>query len=294
MANINATSVNRQRGAGLILVLIALAVGSMLITPTLNYVYTGLRETPIREQLLLEQYTADAAIEYGLWQLGYNVDNITGMLSIDNPSTSSSIMVNGTEVTITTEISQSPQSESGSFTVPPRQSGIHLAVALEILPPVWSRAGNKIYLTHIIYIFNYGTSAVHLKSVFQQLDPGLTYVPQSYEGPNADLTKTHVGDHWELYFDFTQPLPKINTQDWMVIHFTTWSGDDMGEQTYSGSGWVKYAGFEEDEVEAYAGDSGPSSVGLYDLTVSVGSYTLLVNAGVTEAGEVVVRSWQVE
>lgn len=295
MTNSNASSsVNRQRGAGLILVLIALAVGSMLITPTLNYVYTGLHETPIREKLLLEQYTADAAIEYALWQLEYNVDDITDLLSIDNPSSSSAITVNGMEVSLTTEISESPQSDSGAFTVPSSQSGIHLAVALDIRPPVWSKAGNKLYLTHMVYIFNYGTSAVHLKSMFQQLEPGLTYLQQSYEGPNADLTKTHAGDHWELSFDFKQPLPKVEAQEWMVISFTTWTLDDMGEQIYSGNGWVEYAAFQEDGVEVYAGDSGPSSVGLYDLTVSVGSYTLLVNAGVTEDGEVVIRSWQVE
>ena len=51
-----------QRGSALILVLIALALGSMLITPTLGYVSTGLAEARISEELLLEQYAADAAV----------------------------------------------------------------------------------------------------------------------------------------------------------------------------------------------------------------------------------------
>ena len=76
--------------------------------------------------------------------------------------------------------------------------------------------------------------------------------------------------------------------------FTTWSKVDMDEDAYSGGGWVEYAGFQEDAKEVYDGESGPASFGLYDLSVSFGSYTLLVNAGITETGEVVVRSWQVE
>ena len=75
----------RQRGAALILVLISVAAGSLLVIPTLNYVYTGLQETRIADRLLLEQYSADAAIEYGLWQLENNVDNITDEFALDYP-----------------------------------------------------------------------------------------------------------------------------------------------------------------------------------------------------------------
>ncbi len=65
----------------------------------------------------------------------------------------------------------------------------------------------------------------------------------------------------------------------------------MGELTYSGSGWVGYAGFEEDEAVSYSGESGLASFGPYDVTVTVGSYTVLVNVGITEEGEIVLRSW---
>ena len=292
--NNKSDSVNRQRGSGLVMVLIALAVGAMLIPTTLNYVYTGLRATPISERLLLDQYTADAAIEYGLWQLKYNVDNVTGELSILNPSSNSTIIVNGEEVTLNTEISMSPTSDNGTFSMPAIQSGIHIAVGLDVLQQVWTKAGNKAYVTHVIYVYNYGTSATHLKALFQELDPRLNYVPGSYIGPDADLTKSPVGDHWELLFEFDEPQPKLNSLDWMVITFSTWTFDEMGEHEYQGSGWVEYAGFQEDAIEAYDGESGPASFGLYDLTVTVGSYTFMVNAGVTTEGEVVIRSWQVE
>ena len=286
---------NRQRGAALILVLISLAAGSLLVVPTLDYVYTGLQETRIADRLLLEQYSADAAIEYGLWQLENNVDNITDEFSLDNPEVSTNITVNGEEVLLDIEISTSPVSDNGSFTIPPTQSGIHLAVGLDILPPVWTKSGNKAYIPHFVYVYNCGTSAVHLKSVFQRLDPRFNYVPGSYDGPEANETKQPVGDHWELTWEFDEPLPKLNADDWLVIAFTTWTiAGDAGEETYDGSGWVEYAGFQEDEKEAYDGDSGPASIGLFDLTVNIGGYTVKVNAGVTESGEIVIRSWQVE
>ena len=58
----------------------------------------------------------------------------------------------------------------------------------------------------------------------------------------------------------------------------------MGEHSYQGSGYVTYAGFEEEGV-LYSGGSGIASFGLYDITVTVGSYTYLVNVGITEEGE---------
>ncbi len=293
MANKRSGKMNNQRGQALILVLIALALGSWLITPTLNYVSTGLLETRLSKQQLLEQYAADAAVEYGLWQLQYDVDGLTDQLDPENPSSSTTITVNGIEVPVIIEISQSLQDDAGLFPVLPSESGVHLAVALQIIPPSWSESGQVAYLTHVVYIYNYGTSTAHLKTVFEQLDPGLTYVAGSYDGPEADLTTTAVNDHWELYFDFTEPLPTIASQATMVITFIASAEEDMGEHNYQGSGYVTYAGFEEEGV-VYSGGSGVASFGLYDITVTVGSYTYLVNVGITEEGEIVLRSWQLE
>ena len=51
MAKRKVESTNGQRGSAFILVLIALALGSLLVTPTINYVSTGLVETRISEEL---------------------------------------------------------------------------------------------------------------------------------------------------------------------------------------------------------------------------------------------------
>jgi hypothetical protein len=282
-----------QRGQALTLVLIALVLGSMMITPIFQYVNTGLVAAGVSEELLLQQYAADAAVEYSLWQLKYNIDGLTDGLDPENPSSDTSITVNGIEVPVTTEISQSPQDDTGPFPVLPSESGIHLAVALTIVPPSWSASGQTAYFTHLVYIYNYGTSRAHLKSLFQQLDPALTYVAESYEGPVADLTMTEVNDHWELNFGFGEPLPKLDEQEAMVLSFIASASGNAGEYTFSGSGRVTYAGFEEEET-VYSGASGPASFGLYDITVTVGSYTVLVNVGITEDGDIVLRSYQVQ
>ena len=194
MANRRLGNMNNQRGQALILVLIALALGSLLITPTLNYVSTGLLETRLSKQQLFEQYAADAAVEYGLWQLKYNVDGLTDELNPENPS-NTSITVNGIEVPITTEITQSSLGDTWPFPIPSSQTGIHLTTVLVIGPPFFSEDEQIAYFPHVVYMFNSGSSTVHMKTVFQQLDPRLTYVPGSYNGPDADLTDTYVDDH---------------------------------------------------------------------------------------------------
>ncbi len=295
MTNSNASSVNRQRGAGLILVLIALAVGSTLITPTLNYVYTGLRETPIGEELLLEQYTADAAVEYGLWQLKYNVDGLTDQLDPENPSANTSISVNGADVPITTEITQSPLGDDWPFPVPSSQTGIHLTTALVIAPPYFSDDGQTAYFPHVIYMYNSGTSAVQMKAIFQQLDPSFTYVPGSFNEANADLTETYVDGRWELYFDFGQPLPKLDAGEATFMSFVASTTEEIGENTYNTSGYVAYAAFGSNMKDTFEGEYGLGTIGAcYDITITVGSYTVRVNTGITEEGEIVILSYQIE
>jgi len=295
MANRRPEVANSQRGQALILVLIALALGSLLITPTLRYVNTGLLETRISEEALLKQYAADAAVEYGLWQLKYNVDGLADQLNPENPSSDTSITVNGIEVPITTEITQSPLGDTWPFPIPSSQTGIHLTTALAIEPPFFSEDGQIAYFPHVVYMFNSGSSTVHMKAAFQQLDPRLTYLPGSYDGPNASLTETYVDDHWELYFDFTEPLPKLEAQDATFISFVASTTEEIGEDTYAGSGWVSYAAFGAEEKELFEGEYEVGAIGAcYDITVTVGSYTIRVNAGITEEGEIVVLSWQLQ
>ncbi len=282
MASRKLDGMERQRGQALILVLVALAFGSLLITPTLNYVSTGLLEIRVAEEQLQRQYAADAGVEYGLWQLKYNVDDITDELDYDNPSDNTTITINDIEVPIITDITQSPLGEDWPFPVPSAQSGIHLDTALDIKPPFWSEDGQTAYFPHVIYMYNSGDSAAHPNSLFQQLDPRFTYVEGSWEGFGADLTETYVDDHWELYFDLHAPLPKLEEQQATFVSFLVSTDGEIGDDAYTSSGSVGYSAFEAEEGEIFFGEYSPSTVGYYyDITVDGGSFTILVNVGIT-------------
>lgn len=58
-----------ERGQAMIMALIALALGSLIITPTLNYMATGVKSTAIHERLTSELYAADAGVGYAMWCL---------------------------------------------------------------------------------------------------------------------------------------------------------------------------------------------------------------------------------
>ncbi|MFC1995435.1 hypothetical protein ACFLVM_00970 [Chloroflexota bacterium] len=284
---------NGQRGQALILVLIALAVGSLLVTPTLNYVSAGLLDIRVSKERLLEHYTADAAVEYTMWQLQYNIDGLTDQLDPENPSSSTSITVNGIEVPIITEITQSPIGDTWPFPVPSSTQGVHLSTALVIEAPIFP--GGATHFVHKVYMYNSGTSEVHLKAIFQRLDPRLTYVAESYGGHSADLTETYVDDHWELNFDLSEPLPKLGEQEATFIIFTASTDEYIEGDTYSGSGYVTYAGFQSEEGEMFEGEYTPTNIGeCYDITVTSGSYTILVNVGITEEGEIIIQSYTIQ
>jgi hypothetical protein len=283
---------NRQRGSAFILVLMALTLGSLIIMPTLQRVSTGILSADISRDAFIEEYSADAVVEYTLWQLIY--DDTTDTLSLDNPTINTTITINGMDIPSTTTVSYSPEDEEGDFTVSGYENGIHIAAAVELVPVTWAGAGQKTFISHVVYVYNHGTAATHLKGLFQRLDPNLKYVEQSYCGPEADFTKTWVDDHWELQYEFTQPEPKLVPGDMMMITYTTWAKKDMGDYTFTTDGWVSYAAFQEDATYSFSGESGLASFGLYDITVTCGGTTYLVNAGLTETGELVIRSWQVQ
>jgi len=288
-------SINSQRGQALILVLAALALGSLLITPTIGYVSTGLVNCRISEEQLYEQYAADAAIEYTLWELKYNVDGITDQLDYDNPSCNTTITVNGIDVPITVNITQSPLGEDWPFPMPISQSGIYLDTALDIRPPYWSDDGLTAYLPHVVYMYNSGDSVVHVNSMLQQLDPRFTYVEGSYDGFAADLTETYVDDHWELHFDFDTPLPTLAPQQATFVSFLVSTDGDIGDSTYSSSGSVGYAAFDAEEGEMFFGEYSPSTIDYYyDIHTNVGTCTILVNVGITEEGELIIRSYLIQ
>ncbi|MBA7670411.1 hypothetical protein ES703_78557 [subsurface metagenome] len=64
--------IRKQAGQALILVLIVLAIGAVLVVPSLRLTSTALMGTPTVERQTKGLYAADAATEYILWKLAYD------------------------------------------------------------------------------------------------------------------------------------------------------------------------------------------------------------------------------
>ena len=58
-----------ERGYSLVIVLILLAYGGLVITPTLRLAQSSLRTTQIHSSILDEQYARDGAAEHAMWEL---------------------------------------------------------------------------------------------------------------------------------------------------------------------------------------------------------------------------------
>jgi len=67
---------NRQKGLALIWVLIVLAVSTLSIVPMLENISTAFKYEQISKERLINEYSAEAAFEWAMWQLLYtsNVD----------------------------------------------------------------------------------------------------------------------------------------------------------------------------------------------------------------------------
>lgn len=61
-----------EKGQALPLALLALAAGALMVTPFLGHTSTTLIGTRLYGQAIIEQYSADAGIEWALWRLGGN------------------------------------------------------------------------------------------------------------------------------------------------------------------------------------------------------------------------------
>jgi len=83
-----------QRGEALPFALIALAVGTLLLSPLLARLSTGLSTTAKVEESAHDQYTSDAGIEYALWTISHDASLRSSLM--DSPGTPVDLATPGT------------------------------------------------------------------------------------------------------------------------------------------------------------------------------------------------------
>ncbi len=84
-----------ESGQTLILALIAVALGALLITPTLYFLGTAIKSTVVHQRLTSELYAADSGAELALWQIKTKA---IGLPEVGNPPLASNIVLNGKDV----------------------------------------------------------------------------------------------------------------------------------------------------------------------------------------------------
>jgi hypothetical protein len=96
-----------EKGQALILVLLLLLIGSLIVTPTLSFMRTGIQSGRVYEQKDCEIYAADAGVEDAMWRIRY--DTMSDLLSgvgynqsdfFSNYTYPYNLFVNGKNVTV--------------------------------------------------------------------------------------------------------------------------------------------------------------------------------------------------
>ena len=248
-----------ERGQAMIMALIALALGSLLITPTLNYMATGVKSTAIHQRLTSELYAADAGVEYAMWCIKNDVP------------CNSPITVGGIEVNITvsslTELPYGPAVTGG---------GEH-ADWLHISSEVVDNEDNTFtYTVNIANQAESGTPPLKLEEIGVGLPDGFTYNNGSSSGVTSAEPQV---DGNKLTWELGSPKPEVPYGESATQTFLM-QGTGTPEGYYS---WVNASREDIGTVSTCTG---------YNIIAQAGSTTIEANA-VKNESDVFPASWEI-
>lgn len=224
---------NSEKGQALPLVLIAVTIGTLVVTPFLSHAGTGILGSRLFGQAIDEQYSSDSGVEHAYWRLMDDnlSDNLTSLG--DSISYNLSESINGVTPAITVanswETIASDDFESGGWS-----GGIGWLGD-------WYHEGNASIVT---------TDSPHEGSYHLQLTDSTGYVKRSVDihGPGANLQFWAKGNRWEPS-DTAQLLISPDGSNWTVVY--TWVNGfdnntyqffdiDLSSYQLSSSFWIAF------------------------------------------------------
>ena len=263
-----------ESGLALPMVLAMLALGSLVIVPTLNYVTTSLKAGEVIEEKVEGLYAADAGIEDALWRIkndkpasfpySYELTDVNGM--------SVSVVINQITTISGEEVGYSGGHED------------FLVVAKSITYD----AG--IY-SYEMSISNNGTGNIKIEKILIDFPPQLDYVNGSTGGNiTADdpevsgLPATGIILIWEL----SPPLPTVPESETRYHAFQLSGPPDVAG--VEGHGFVQAT--RQDLGTVWIEDTQPYSITAQakDATDTV---VTAIRAGVWEGSELAISCWQI-
>ncbi len=267
-----------ESGQVLPVVLIMMALGGLLIVPSLDYVSTSLNAGEIVEEKVEGLYAAEAGVEDALWKLKYGEE-------LTFPYSYQLTGINGMSVSVvidetTTVVGREIGSTGGD------------ADYLDVTRTVTYDAGIYYYTMQLA---NVGNGNIKIELILIDFPPGIGYVEGSTGG---DLTTTGedpsvVGDPTTgitLVWEWVPPtsIPTIPEGE-MAEHTFRLSGPE-GIEGAEGHGCVRAT--RQDVGTVWEADIRPYSI-VAEARDATGTLVTTVRAGVWDGDPLEISGWQV-
>lgn len=202
----------RQNGQALILVLILMALGTLLIVPSLKYTFTGMRSVRVYEDALTRLYNSDSAIEAVLSEL-LNRLNQGPIFDLNNPQPVTYYFQLGADlVPVTISLPTVPPSENYG-------TGNIRNLMVEVKPN-WAETLPGGGSSTFEYIMRIDTQTYNLGSFRYTLPKGLTHVPSSsyYKGPDGNAYLA-----WDAEVNLTTHQVKMKDGQWQGMSLSNYT-----------------------------------------------------------------------
>ncbi|MFC1926084.1 hypothetical protein ACFLW2_05255 [Chloroflexota bacterium] len=282
----------KEKGNVMILVLIFLTMCSLAIGTTLSYASSGLKSYQITEEVMMEQYSADAALEDAVWRLKNNIEfpenpgiNRESLIPGGTTSVTYPVTINDMDVSVTVELpGDLPDTEPLSHAL--------LQFSLE-RSDKWIITGDVITYTFTL-TNKHPNKILDISEVGASLAPGLEYVSGSSSGMSAsDPTITLEQGCQKLLWSLSPPYPLEGKQSATQV-FDALASVDGGIYYTSAGANYRAPGLDWEPFDT--GPDAPVWVSMYNITVTARKVTLEACAALTQTGGVVdgatIFSWE--
>ncbi len=221
-------SLGGQGGFTFALVLAVLAVGTLMIVPTLHLASSGALASSQARSALLEEYAADAGVEHAMWRMARD-DAFADQFTWQNPTQQYSVTTNGVDATVTVTL---VLPEPPTFWTSSR-----IEVTMDSWPEPEEIEGGEA-VTFAITLRNVGGSRVMTETVGflmgLDLGPAFTYTPGSrvitgtgwrFDRVGLDFQTVVIGDWQYIEMAYDTPRPRLDPGQWVTFTFQTQAPD---------------------------------------------------------------------
>ncbi len=193
-----------ERGYVLILVLILMALGTLMVIPTLQLAFASLRAKQVNTQTFTEQYARDGAAEYAVWELLWG--GATTVLTETDDTETYTVTLNGIDVEVVIKM----RTELGTSSVPGAEdNSIRITQSVECdeegdggfeddcttLP----KDVETMVARYTISLTQIGPDLVPLEYMYQEYPEKFEYRPGTLDSPDSSfpeissVTPTNIG-----------------------------------------------------------------------------------------------------